>query len=62
MHIDDPAIEARALDETEAAMRELCQAGLNIGLKRLQLVMMLRRLAEEFEPPKIIAPASDTVQ
>lgn len=62
MHIDDPAVEARALDETEAAIREIAQAGLNIGLKRLQLVLMLRRVADEFEPPKIITPAPDTVQ
>lgn len=62
MNISDPAIEARALDETESAIRDIAQAGLNIGLKRMQLVMMLRRVADEYEPPKIIAPSSDTVQ
>lgn len=62
MNINDPAIEARALDETETAIREIAQAGLNIGLKRLQLVLMLRRVADEFEPPKLIAPSTATVQ
>lgn len=46
----DPLIEARALDETEAAMRELVQVGINCGMKPVQMVMMLRRIADEFEP------------
>lgn len=45
-----PEIEARALDETEAAMRELVQIGINCGMKPMQMVMMLRRLADDYEP------------
>lgn len=46
----DPVIEAAALDQTEQALRELVQVSINCGLKRMQLVLMLRKVAEDFEP------------
>lgn len=48
--IPNAAIEAQALDETDAALRELCQAALNIGLSRGSLVLMLRKAANDYEP------------
>lgn len=56
-----PIIEARALDETEAALREFVQVALNIGLARAQMVLMLRAVANDLEP-KIISPEAPTVQ
>ena len=56
-----PIIESRALDETEAALRELVQVALNIGIKRAQVQLMLRTVADDIEP-KIIAPEPQSVQ
>lgn len=51
-----PQVEAQALDETEKALRELMTCGHNIGCNKISLAMMLRSLADEFDPPTIIHP------
>ena len=56
-----PIIESRALDETEAALREFVQVALNIGLARSQVQLMLRTVANDIEP-KIIMPQAQGVQ
>lgn len=56
-----PIIESAALDQTEAAMRELVQVALNIGIKHPQLVLMLRTIANDIEP-KIISPEPAGIQ
>lgn len=49
-----PVIEARALQETEDALREFLQAAQNIGLTKESLGMMLRTVADEISPPNTI--------
>jgi hypothetical protein len=61
MDINDPKIEALMLDETEGALREFTQVAINAGAKRMQMVLMLRRVAADFEP-KLVSPAPDSVQ
>jgi hypothetical protein len=46
----DPIIEARALDETESALREFVQVAINCGLKPVQMSLMLRTVATDIEP------------
>ena len=58
----DSITEAAALRETEDALRELVQAGKNIGLKKASLAMMLRNVADELDPPSILMPGTDSVQ
>lgn len=50
----DPIIEARALDETEKYLREFVQTSLNCGLKPVQMSMMLRTVADDIEPGKVL--------
>lgn len=50
----DPFIEARALDETEKYLREFVQTSINCGLKPLQMAMMLRTVALDIEPNKVL--------
>lgn len=57
----DPKIEAQALDETESAMRDLVQVGINIGASRASLALMLRKVADDIAP-KIIHPEPPAVQ
>lgn len=50
----DPVTEASALRETEDALRELVKVGVNIGCRKVSLAMMLRAVADEYDPPTII--------
>jgi DNA-binding transcriptional regulator YhcF (GntR family) len=45
-----PIIEAQALKETESALRELVQVSINCGISRAQMAMMLKSIAEDYEP------------
>jgi hypothetical protein len=57
----EPTIEARALDETETYLREFVQVSLNCGIKRVQMVLMLRKVALDIEP-KLVHSGPDTPQ
>lgn len=52
----DPVTEAAALRETEDALRELMKVGTNIGCRKVSLAMMLRAVADEYDPPTILHP------
>lgn len=49
-----PAVEAAALDETEKYLREFVQSAVNAGISKIQMVMMMRNLADELSPPVLI--------
>ena len=49
-------IENRVLDETEQALRELCTAARNCGLSKVQMSVMLHKVADDLCPPLIITP------
>ena len=53
----DPVMEAAVLKETEDALREFCRAANNCGLKRMQIAMMLRRLADDYGAIEIETPS-----
>lgn len=57
-----PIIEAQMLDETEGALRELVQVAINAGAKRQQMVMMLRRVASDFDATTVQTSAPATTQ
>ena len=51
-------IESKVLDQTEDALRELCTAARNVGLSKLQVALMLQKVAEELAPSIIVSPSS----
>lgn len=56
-----PTIEAALLDQTESALREFTTVGMNCGISKGQMAMMLRTMADELCPP-IVIPQTMTVQ
>lgn len=50
-----PEVEAQALNETEKAIREIVQVGLNIGASKASLAFMLNRISAELMPEIALA-------
>ena len=55
-------IEDRVLDETEQALNEFVTAALNVGVRKMQMAIMLQKKVDELAPPSIISVPNATVQ
>lgn len=49
-----PEMEQAVLKESEASLRELVQAFENVGLPRAVISLMLRAVADDIDPPRIL--------
>ncbi len=51
---NSPEMEQAVLKESEGSLRELVQAFQNVGLPRAMISIMLRSVADEIDPPRIL--------
>lgn len=49
-----PEMEQAVLKESETALRELIQAFENVGIPRAMISIMLRSVADDIDPPRIL--------
>ena len=53
-----PEMEQAVLKESEASLNELVRAFHNVGLPHAMIAMMLRAIADEIDPPRILDHAN----
>ncbi len=51
---NSPEMEQAVLKESEGSLRELVQAFQNVGLPRAMISIMLRAVADDIDPPRIL--------
>ncbi len=51
---NSPEMEQAVLKESEGTLRELVQAFQNVGLPRAMISIMLRAVADDIDPPRIL--------
>ena len=49
-----PEMEQAVLKESEASLRELVQAFHNVGIPKAMISMLLRSVADDIDPPRIL--------